>query len=143
MSTFWSCPSPFFLTFTLQAGSASSVEQARTRASRELASCKLSLGMLRSSLRGLRPLDAGAALSDVGNADRQMSVYRDFAKKSFDSADLRDCGVGKGAKIILDREKILTQQGISHGQDGSLLRGTIENRLQHPSPGSLSAPGVG
>ncbi len=40
--------------------------------------------MLRSFLCDLcRPLDAGAALSNVGNADRQMAANGDFAKKRF------------------------------------------------------------
>ena len=74
--------------------------------------------MLRSFLCGLRrPLDPGASLSDVGNADRQVAANGDLAKKSFDRAGFRDASVGKSAKIILYCREILGHIRISHGQN--------------------------
>src|ERR1700738_3734152 len=121
------CPSPFFLTLTLQAGRTSRGAKARVKSSAELSSSSLSMRMLGSFLRDLcRPLDAGAALSDVGNADRQMSANGNFTKKSFNGADFRDGCIGKSAEIILYRGKILRHVGISHGQDCSFLRCMVQ-----------------
>src|SRR4030081_123191 len=71
----FSCPSPFFLTLTLQAGRISRERKARVKSSGELSSSSLSMHMFESFLRDLwRPLDGGATLSDVGHADRQISA---------------------------------------------------------------------
>ena len=100
--------------------------------------------MLRSFLCELwRPLDSGAALRDVGNADGQMAANRDLAKKRFDRADLRNAGVGKSAKIILYGGKILGDVGISHGENGGFLRRAIQNRLQERATGIAEGNRVG
>ena len=92
--------------------------------------------MLRSLLCDLcRALDAGAALSDVGNADRQVAMNGDLAKKSFDRADFRNAGIGKSTKIILYRGEILRHVRIPHGQDRGFRRGMIQNRLQQRAAG--------
>src|SRR4029079_1488126 len=109
--TFFSCPSPSFLTLTLQpgkAGKASRTPKTRANARRELPLSGCGMRMLRSLLCYLSgALDAGAALSDVGNADRQVAMNRDLAKKSFDRADFRNAGIGKSTNIVLYRREIL------------------------------------
>ena len=98
MSTFFSCPLPFFFTFTLQPDRASRVAKAKTRAKarRELPLSCGGMRMLRSLLCDLRgALYAGATLSDVGNADRQVAMNGDLAEKNFHRADFRNAGIGK------------------------------------------------
>ena len=148
MSTFFSCPSLFFFTLTLQAGRTSMALKARTKADTriraELPPRNLGMCMLRSFLCDLcRPLDAGAALSNVGNADWQVAVNGDFAKQSLDRTDLRDAGVGESAKIILYGGEILCHVGISHGEDSGFLRGMIQNRLQQRAAGVVQRNRVG
>src|SRR5438309_11177361 len=93
MSTFFSSPCAFFFTFTLHAGRSSTADRAMA-ASRALAARNCRLLMLRPSIGELRPaLDSGAALGDVGNADRQVAVNRNLAEQCFHSADLRNCGI--------------------------------------------------
>src|SRR5437879_8488542 len=91
MSTFFSSPCAFFFTFTLHAGK--STADSTTAASRALAArnCRF---MLRPSMGELRPaLDSGAALGDVGNADRQVAVNRNLAEQCFHGAHLRNRGI--------------------------------------------------
>src|SRR5258705_14016014 len=99
MSTFFSCPSPSFLTLTLQPGRASKAATAKVRTRCELVSVRLGMRIL-SFLCGLT-LNAGASLGDIGNADRQVAANCDLTEKSLDRADLGNAGVGEGAEIIL------------------------------------------
>src|SRR6476660_3092599 len=138
MSTFFSCPSPSFLTLTLQPGRASRTPKAKTRAKarRELSLSGCVVRMLRSLLCDLcGALDAGAALSDIGNADRQVAMNRGLAKKSFDRADFRNAGIGKSTKIVLYSGEILCHVRIPHGNDSGFRRSMIQNRLQQRSAG--------
>src|SRR5271170_7802858 len=85
----------------------------------------------RTSFHGLRgTLDSGATLGDVRNAHRQMSPDRNFAEQRLHHTDFGNGRIGKRAKIILDRGKILRQIGISHGKHRSFLPGVIQYFLQ-------------
>src|ERR1700694_2050977 len=81
MSTLFSLPSLSFFTLTLQPGKASNVPITRVKANHELSLSRLSVRMLRSFLCELwRPLDSGATLGDVGNADREGAAKGGIAQ---------------------------------------------------------------
>src|SRR5207302_11346168 len=105
MSTFLSLSSAFFLTFTLHAASKTRLKQAA--ASSELVHRALELDMIGTSASCRRlPLDAGAALRDVGDRDLKMAAQRNLREERFHNAYFRNSGIGKSANVILDRGKI-------------------------------------
>src|SRR3989442_13032933 len=132
MSTFLSCPSLPFFTLTLQPGSTRALNAtAAVKISSELASRHLSMRMLRSLLCRLgRPLNAGATLSDVGNADRQVAMNGHFSKERFDRAGFRDASVGKCAKAILDDREILRHGGIYQSKNLGFFLAMVLNRMR-------------
>src|ERR1700756_103321 len=102
ISTCLSSPFCCFFTFTLHAGKSRLIRIANPRAER-LARCDLVLRMGRTSFGDLRrTFEAGAALRNVWNSNRQMPVNRNFAEESLDGRDFRDARVGKRAHIIFD-----------------------------------------
>src|SRR5882672_11340169 len=53
-----------------------------------------------------RPIQAGAAWSDAGNADRQTAVNRDFSEKSPHGAGLGNRSVRERTEVVLRIRKV-------------------------------------